>query len=67
MTIVFLVCSIPLVVRIFVNQLYGPAHVSAGGKPDYRSDLLAIRNPLATLLAVKNIQRAVGGTMASLK
>ncbi|CAL8367224.1 unnamed protein product [Boreogadus saida] len=38
MTIVFLVCSIPFVVRIFVNQLYGPAYISAAG-----SDLLAIR------------------------
>lgn len=29
--------------RIFVNQLYDPAYISAGGKPDYRSDLVAIR------------------------
>ncbi|XP_066508524.1 prostaglandin E2 receptor EP4 subtype-like [Hoplias malabaricus] len=43
MTIVFLVCSVPLVVRIFVNQIYGPAEIAAGLKPDYRSDLLAIR------------------------
>ncbi|CAF89158.1 unnamed protein product, partial [Tetraodon nigroviridis] len=40
MTIVFLVCSIPLVVRIFVNQLRDPAYIL--GKPDYSSDLLAI-------------------------
>ncbi|XP_067846141.1 prostaglandin E receptor 4 (subtype EP4) c [Heptranchias perlo] len=43
MTIVFLVCSIPLVIRIFVNQLYGPAQIQAGEKLDYRGDLLAIR------------------------
>ncbi|XP_048395327.2 prostaglandin E receptor 4 (subtype EP4) c [Stegostoma tigrinum] len=43
MTIVFLVCSIPLVIRIFVNQLYGPAQLLAGEKLDYRGDLLAIR------------------------
>ncbi|KAI7810180.1 prostaglandin E receptor 4 subtype EP4 c, partial [Triplophysa rosa] len=43
MTIVFLTCSIPLVVRIFINQLYDPAYISSGGNPDYRSDLLAIR------------------------
>ncbi|KAI4886043.1 hypothetical protein NFI96_028419 [Prochilodus magdalenae] len=43
MTVVFLICSIPLVVRIFVNQIYGPAEIAAGRKPDYRSDLLAIR------------------------
>ncbi|XP_030630603.1 prostaglandin E receptor 4 (subtype EP4) c [Chanos chanos] len=63
MTIVFLVCSIPLVVRIFVNQLYGPAHISAGGKPDYRSDLLAIRfasfnpilDPWVYILCRKNL------------
>lgn len=30
-------------VRIFVNQIYGPAEIAAGVKPDYRSDLLAIR------------------------
>ncbi|XP_034039885.1 prostaglandin E receptor 4 (subtype EP4) c [Thalassophryne amazonica] len=63
MTIVFLICSIPLVVRIFVNQLYGPAHVAAGGKPDYRSDLLAIRfasfnpilDPWVYILCRKNL------------
>ncbi|XP_043556022.1 prostaglandin E receptor 4 (subtype EP4) c [Chiloscyllium plagiosum] len=43
MTIVFLVCSIPLVIRIFVNQLYGPAQLQAGEKLHYRGDLLAIR------------------------
>ncbi|XP_072524826.1 prostaglandin E receptor 4 (subtype EP4) c [Salminus brasiliensis] len=43
MTVVFLICSIPLVVRIFVNQIYGPTEIAAGMKPDYRSDLLAIR------------------------
>ncbi|AWP04323.1 putative prostaglandin E2 receptor EP4 subtype-like [Scophthalmus maximus] len=63
MTIVFLVCSIPLVVRIFVNQLYGPAYISAGGKPDYRSDLMAIRfasfnpilDPWVYILCRKNL------------
>ncbi|XP_061654335.1 prostaglandin E receptor 4 (subtype EP4) c [Phyllopteryx taeniolatus] len=63
MTIVFLVCSIPLVVRIFVNQIYGPAYISAGGKPDYRSDLLAIRfasfnpilDPWVYILCRKNL------------
>uniref|UniRef100_A0A3Q1AXZ6 G-protein coupled receptors family 1 profile domain-containing protein n=2 Tax=Amphiprion ocellaris TaxID=80972 RepID=A0A3Q1AXZ6_AMPOC len=63
MTIVFLVCSIPLVVRLFVNQLYDPAYISAGGKPDYRSDLLAIRfasfnpilDPWVYILCRKNL------------
>ncbi|KAJ8375237.1 hypothetical protein SKAU_G00058170 [Synaphobranchus kaupii] len=63
MTIVFLVCSIPLVVRIFVNQLYGPAHISVGGKPDYRGDLRAIRfasfnpilDPWVYILCRKNL------------
>ncbi|XP_062260750.1 prostaglandin E receptor 4 (subtype EP4) c [Platichthys flesus] len=63
MTIVFLVCSIPLVVRIFVNQLFDPAYISAGGKPDYRSDLLAIRfasfnpilDPWVYILCRKNL------------
>ncbi|XP_054623085.1 prostaglandin E receptor 4 (subtype EP4) c [Dunckerocampus dactyliophorus] len=63
MTIVFLVCSIPLVVRIFVNQLYDPAYISAGGNPDYRSDLLAIRfasfnpilDPWVYILCRKNL------------
>ncbi|XP_038575327.1 prostaglandin E receptor 4 (subtype EP4) c [Micropterus salmoides] len=63
MTIVFLVCSIPLVVRIFVNQLYDPAYISAGGKPDYRSDMLAIRfasfnpilDPWVYILCRKNL------------
>nr|XP_020471802.1 prostaglandin E2 receptor EP4 subtype-like [Monopterus albus] len=63
MTIVFLVCSIPLVVRIFVNQLYDPAYISAGGKPDYRSDLVAIRfasfnpilDPWVYILCRKNL------------
>ncbi|XP_037131289.1 prostaglandin E receptor 4 (subtype EP4) c [Syngnathus acus] len=63
MTSVFLVCSIPLVVRIFVNQLYDPAYISAGGKPDYRSDLLAIRfasfnpilDPWVYILCRKNL------------
>ncbi|XP_078264055.1 prostaglandin E receptor 4 (subtype EP4) c [Rhinoraja longicauda] len=43
MTIVFLVCSIPLVIRIFINQLYGPAQILAGEDLDNHSDLLAIR------------------------
>ncbi|XP_038125870.1 prostaglandin E receptor 4 (subtype EP4) c [Cyprinodon tularosa] len=63
MTIVFLVCSIPLVVRIFVNQLYDPSYVSAGGRPDYRSDMLAIRfasfnpilDPWVYILCRKNL------------
>uniref|UniRef100_A0A8C5G8I3 Prostaglandin E2 receptor EP4 subtype-like n=1 Tax=Gouania willdenowi TaxID=441366 RepID=A0A8C5G8I3_GOUWI len=57
MTIVFLVCSVPLVVRIFANQLY------AGGNPDYRGDLLAIRfasfnpilDPWVYILCRKNL------------
>ncbi|KAM3865596.1 prostaglandin E receptor 4 (subtype EP4) c [Diretmus argenteus] len=63
MTIVVLVCSIPLVVRIFVNQLYDPSYITAGGKPDYRSDLLAIRfasfnpilDPWVYILCRKNL------------
>ncbi|XP_051990881.1 prostaglandin E2 receptor EP4 subtype-like [Xyrauchen texanus] len=63
MTIVFLTCSIPLVVRIFVNQLYDPAYISSGGNPDYRSDLLAIRfasfnpilDPWVYILCRKNL------------
>nr|XP_061786670.1 prostaglandin E2 receptor EP4 subtype-like [Nerophis lumbriciformis] len=63
MTIVFLVCSIPLVVRIFVNQIFDPAYISAGGNPDYRSDLLAIRfasfnpilDPWVYILCRKNL------------
>nr|XP_015797046.2 prostaglandin E receptor 4 (subtype EP4) c [Nothobranchius furzeri] len=63
MTIVFLVCSIPLVVRIFVNQLYDPSYISAGGEPDYSSDLLAIRfasfnpilDPWVYILCRKNL------------
>ncbi|KAG7257458.1 hypothetical protein CRUP_031352 [Coryphaenoides rupestris] len=81
MTIVFLVCSIPFVVRIFVNQLYGPAYVSAGGRPDYRSDLLAIRfasfnpilDPWVYILCRKNLvvkgcdrlKRTVGQAMGT--
>ena len=50
-------------VRIFVNQLYGPAYISAGGRPDYRSDLLAIRfasfnpilDPWVYILCRKNL------------
>nr|XP_055058587.1 prostaglandin E2 receptor EP4 subtype-like isoform X1 [Misgurnus anguillicaudatus] len=63
MTIVFLICSIPLVVRIFVNQLYDPSMISSGGNPDYRSDLLAIRfasfnpilDPWVYILCRKNL------------
>ncbi|XP_016357678.1 prostaglandin E2 receptor EP4 subtype-like [Sinocyclocheilus anshuiensis] len=63
MTIVFLICSIPLVVRIFVNQLYDPAYISSGKSPDYRSDLLAIRfasfnpilDPWVYILCRKNL------------
>lgn len=46
-----------------MNQLYGPAHISAGGKPDYRSDLMAIRfasfnpilDPWVYILCRKNL------------
>ncbi|XP_016088913.1 prostaglandin E2 receptor EP4 subtype-like [Sinocyclocheilus grahami] len=63
MTIVFLICSIPLVVRIFINQLYDPAYISSGRSPDYRSDLLAIRfaafnpilDPWVYILCRKNL------------
>uniref|UniRef100_A0A8C9SI06 Prostaglandin E receptor 4 (subtype EP4) c n=1 Tax=Scleropages formosus TaxID=113540 RepID=A0A8C9SI06_SCLFO len=56
MTVVFLVCSIPLV-------LYGPAQISAGHKPDCPSDLLAIRfasfnpilDPWVYILCRKNL------------
>lgn len=49
--------------RIFVNQLYDPAYISAGGKPDYPSDLLAIRfasfnpilDPWVYILCRKNL------------
>lgn len=49
--------------RIFVNQLYDPAYISAGGEPDYRSDLLAIRfasfnpilDPWVYILCRKNL------------
>ncbi|KAI1883313.1 hypothetical protein AGOR_G00243910 [Albula goreensis] len=76
MTVVFLVCSIPLVVRIFVNQTYGASQLSSGGKVDYRSDLVAIRfasfnpilDPWVYILCRKNllikgcerVKRAVG-------
>lgn len=46
-----------------MNQLYGPAYISAGGRPDYRSDLLAIRfasfnpilDPWVYILCRKNL------------
>lgn len=46
-----------------MNQLYDPAYISAGGKPDYRSDLLAIRfasfnpilDPWVYILCRKNL------------
>lgn len=46
-----------------MNQLYGPDYISAGGKPDYRSDLLAIRfasfnpilDPWVYILCRKNL------------
>lgn len=49
--------------RIFVNQLHDPAYISAGGKPDYRSDLMAIRfasfnpilDPWVYILCRKNL------------
>uniref|UniRef100_A0A8C6T942 Prostaglandin E receptor 4 (subtype EP4) c n=1 Tax=Neogobius melanostomus TaxID=47308 RepID=A0A8C6T942_9GOBI len=69
MTAVFLVCSVPLVVinlvfvRIFVNQLYGPAPLSAGVLAYPRGDLLAIRfasfnpilDPWVYILCRKNL------------
>ncbi|KAK7945151.1 hypothetical protein WMY93_000879 [Mugilogobius chulae] len=63
MTAVFLVCSVPLVVRIFVNQLTGPAHLSAEALSDKREDLLAIRfasfnpilDPWVYILCRKNL------------
>lgn len=53
----------PSQVRIFVNQLYGPAYIAAGVQPDYRSDLLAIRfasfnpilDPWVYILCRKNL------------
>lgn len=49
--------------RIFVNQLHDPSYISAGGKPDYRSDLMAIRfasfnpilDPWVYILCRKNL------------
>lgn len=49
--------------RIFVNQLYDPSYISAGGKPDYRSDMMAIRfasfnpilDPWVYILCRKNL------------
>lgn len=49
--------------RIFANQLRDPAYISAGGKPDYRSDLTAIRfasfnpilDPWVYILCRKNL------------
>ncbi len=46
-----------------MNQLYDPDYISAGGKPDYRSDLLAIRfasfnpilDPWVYILCRKNL------------
>lgn len=46
-----------------MNQLYDPAYISAGGEPDYRSDLLAIRfasfnpilDPWVYILCRKNL------------
>uniref|UniRef100_H3CNE5 Prostaglandin E receptor 4 (subtype EP4) c n=1 Tax=Tetraodon nigroviridis TaxID=99883 RepID=H3CNE5_TETNG len=60
MTIVFLVCSIPLVVRVARN---GTAPITTTGKPDYSSDLLAIRfasfnpilDPWVYILCRKNL------------
>lgn len=49
--------------RIFVNQLHDPSYISAGGRPDYRSDLVAIRfasfnpilDPWVYILCRKNL------------
>lgn len=49
--------------RIFVNQLHDPSYISAGGEPDYRSDLVAIRfasfnpilDPWVYILCRKNL------------
>lgn len=46
-----------------MNQLYDPAYISAGGQPDYRSDLVAIRfasfnpilDPWVYILCRKNL------------
>ena len=46
-----------------MNQLYDPAYISAGGKPNYRSDLMAIRfasfnpilDPWVYILCRKNL------------
>lgn len=46
-----------------MNQLYDPAYISAGGRPDYRSDLMAIRfasfnpilDPWVYILCRKNL------------
>lgn len=46
-----------------MNQIYDPEYISAGGKPDYRSDLLAIRfasfnpilDPWVYILCRKNL------------
>ncbi|XP_069498557.1 prostaglandin E2 receptor EP4 subtype-like [Ambystoma mexicanum] len=63
MTAVFLICSIPLVVQIFVNQLHETIHILAGEPPDIRKDLLAIRfasfnpilDPWVYILCRKNL------------
>ncbi|MBN3275151.1 PE2R4 protein, partial [Polyodon spathula] len=52
-----------MTVQIFMNQLYGPAKILAGGKPDYHSDLMAIRfasfnpilDPWVYILCRKNL------------
>ncbi|KAJ1167265.1 hypothetical protein NDU88_007658 [Pleurodeles waltl] len=63
MSIVFLVCSIPLVVQIFVNQLHETVQIWTGEPPDIRKDLLAIRfasfnpilDPWVYILCRKNL------------
>ncbi|CAL1579287.1 unnamed protein product [Knipowitschia caucasica] len=63
MTAVFLVCSVPLVVRIFVNQLSGATHPSERAGPDTWGDLQAIRfasfnpilDPWVYILCRKNL------------
>uniref|UniRef100_H3A062 Prostaglandin E receptor 4 (subtype EP4) c n=2 Tax=Latimeria chalumnae TaxID=7897 RepID=H3A062_LATCH len=63
MTTVFLVCSIPLVVRIFINQFYESAQVKEKNSLDFRGDLLAIRlasfnpilDPWVYILCRKNL------------
>ncbi|XP_078529664.1 prostaglandin E2 receptor EP4 subtype-like [Lissotriton helveticus] len=63
MSTVVLVCSTPLVVQIFVNQLNETVQIWTGEPPDIRKDLLAIRfasfnpilDPWVYILCRKNL------------